>query len=214
MADDFLARLDAAIGCQHCTGPLGASPSDDFCSDACQRAWHAQHGEALVGYREPWDLPNQYEGLATGQARMRPPPNPADWRLPVQTADLAADRRAWRHARDTATTDAQRAACRLRGEQLAERSRQQLEHLRETLAPFFAGVVEGINAAFQGLSAALAGMHREISRLAASSPTPPPPPRTRAEAARRAMDARKHRNTGPPAGGRPPRRIDAPGARR
>jgi len=40
-----LITIDAAIGgreCQHCAQPLGASPSADFCSEGCQRIWHAE----------------------------------------------------------------------------------------------------------------------------------------------------------------------------
>lgn len=43
---DILDAIDAAIGCQQCGGPLGASPSDDFCGEGCQRTWAA----ARVGH--------------------------------------------------------------------------------------------------------------------------------------------------------------------
>jgi len=39
---DILAAIDAAVGCQHCGGPLGDSPSDDFCSELCQATYAAQ----------------------------------------------------------------------------------------------------------------------------------------------------------------------------
>lgn len=44
MADlaDTLAAIEAATGCQECEGPLGASPSDEFCSEICQGNWHRQ----------------------------------------------------------------------------------------------------------------------------------------------------------------------------
>lgn len=53
--DATLAAIDHATapGCVVCTGPLGDSPSDDYCGEACQTAWLAAKGEALVGYREP-----------------------------------------------------------------------------------------------------------------------------------------------------------------
>ncbi|MGH3808704.1 MAG: DUF3631 domain-containing protein [Pseudonocardiaceae bacterium] len=41
-----LTAIDAAIGgraCQHCSQPIGTSPSPDFCSEDCQRIWHEQH---------------------------------------------------------------------------------------------------------------------------------------------------------------------------
>ncbi len=53
---DFIAQLDAAIGCQQCEGPLGDSPSDDFCSAYCQSTWSAARAEALTSYQEPVDL--------------------------------------------------------------------------------------------------------------------------------------------------------------
>lgn len=36
-----LDAIDQVTGCQHCGGPLGPSPSDDFCCEAHQAAWHA-----------------------------------------------------------------------------------------------------------------------------------------------------------------------------
>jgi hypothetical protein len=40
-----LTAIDAVIGgreCQHCRQSVGASPSADFCSEGCQRTWHAE----------------------------------------------------------------------------------------------------------------------------------------------------------------------------
>ena len=45
-----LTAIDAALGerdCQRCARPLGASPSSDFCSEGCQRAWHEQRTTTL-----------------------------------------------------------------------------------------------------------------------------------------------------------------------
>lgn len=36
-----LDAIDAATGCQQCEGPLGTSPSGDFCSELCQQTWSA-----------------------------------------------------------------------------------------------------------------------------------------------------------------------------
>jgi hypothetical protein len=47
---DVLAAIDAALGCHQCGGPLGGSPSDDFCCAEHQRAWHARRAVAL-----PWE---------------------------------------------------------------------------------------------------------------------------------------------------------------
>lgn len=60
---DILAAIDAAVGCQQCGGPLGPSPSDDFCRQDCQDAWHAAHTDRLAGYREPWDRPWDFPGI-------------------------------------------------------------------------------------------------------------------------------------------------------
>lgn len=38
---DILDQIDAVTGCQQCAGPLGDSPSGDFCGESCQLAWHA-----------------------------------------------------------------------------------------------------------------------------------------------------------------------------
>lgn len=65
MADDILAAIDAATGCQQCGGPLTGSVSDDFCRAECQISWHAEQTEELVGYREPWDRPIDFPGIAT-----------------------------------------------------------------------------------------------------------------------------------------------------
>lgn len=56
---DLVDRIDALIDptCQQCDADLGGSVSDDFCSDACQQAWHEARSDPLVGYREPSDLP-------------------------------------------------------------------------------------------------------------------------------------------------------------
>lgn len=50
---DFIAELDAAIGCQQCGSPLGDSPSDDFCTPDCQAAWSAARTAPLASYSEP-----------------------------------------------------------------------------------------------------------------------------------------------------------------
>lgn len=76
---DILDVIDAAIGCQQCGRQLGGSPSDDFCSEGCQRAWHAAHTEPLVNRPE-------YEDGRPQRARLLviEPPCPRcgerDWR--------------------------------------------------------------------------------------------------------------------------------------
>lgn len=48
MTGDIIDRIDAAVGCQRCQGPLGDSPSSDFCSEDCQTEWgHSRVGAVL-----------------------------------------------------------------------------------------------------------------------------------------------------------------------
>lgn len=54
---DIIAAIDTATGCQHCGGPLGDSPSDDFCSPEHQAAWLAARTVPLTDHDEPEDLP-------------------------------------------------------------------------------------------------------------------------------------------------------------
>lgn len=110
---DILAAIDAAVGCQQCGGTFGQSPSDDFCDDACQKAWHAERAEQLDGYREPWD---DYELPGVGTEGYRPAHPNADL--------LAAD---WR--------EVHRAMSELTGE-AAERYRSAMAPLGPLLADF------------------------------------------------------------------------------
>lgn len=68
---DLQATLDAidevaVHECGYCRGPLHpGGPSADFCNDGCQAAWlSAKHEvQELVGYREPYDLPQHQANL-------------------------------------------------------------------------------------------------------------------------------------------------------
>jgi len=74
---DLQATLDAidtlaVHQCAWCSKPLAEDgPSADFCEDYCQAAWLANRHEVveLVGYREPYDLP-EYQG---NQVELRSP---------------------------------------------------------------------------------------------------------------------------------------------
>jgi hypothetical protein len=58
---DILDAIDQAVaGCHECGGSLDGSPSDDFCGDGCQQSWYAGRADELVGYREPWDRPEDF----------------------------------------------------------------------------------------------------------------------------------------------------------
>lgn len=65
---DILDAIDAAVGCQLCGGPLGNSPSDDFCCQEHQQAWCSARTEPLVGYEEPWGRPWDFPGVGTEAA--------------------------------------------------------------------------------------------------------------------------------------------------
>ncbi|HEX3782727.1 MAG TPA: hypothetical protein VHX38_23930 [Pseudonocardiaceae bacterium] len=54
------ATSEPAARCWHCREPVGGSVSDDFCTQECQTAWHANRSEPLTSYREPVDLPAHY----------------------------------------------------------------------------------------------------------------------------------------------------------
>lgn len=53
MTDDIITKIDKATGCQECGQGLGASPSDDFCSEICQNHWSRKHngGEVVPPFR-------------------------------------------------------------------------------------------------------------------------------------------------------------------
>jgi hypothetical protein len=74
---DTLAAIDAATGCQWCQGPLGKSPSADFCSQECQEAWHQSRVKRLTGYREPWQRPWDFPGVGTEAASTQAAAAPA-----------------------------------------------------------------------------------------------------------------------------------------
>jgi hypothetical protein len=58
---DSLDAIDAAVdGCGWCGDPLSDSPSEYWCGPDCQEAWHAIRVEELIGYREPWERPEDF----------------------------------------------------------------------------------------------------------------------------------------------------------
>lgn len=48
-------RNPAGPRCPACDGPLGASPSDNFCDDVCQRAFYAKTSDPLPSNPDPWN---------------------------------------------------------------------------------------------------------------------------------------------------------------
>ena len=75
------ASEDTASLCQQCQGSLRGSPSDDFCSDSCQRVWHEARAD----------------GRAVAESRLPDPPPPKDiYALPGRLRDD------WRHAEERA----------------------------------------------------------------------------------------------------------------
>jgi hypothetical protein len=234
---DILDAIDEAVGgCHECGGPLQDSPSDDFCGDGCQQAWHASRVDELVGYREPWDRPEDFPpGVIPPEAfeDEEPPipsppvlvsplgllqvtwdPGPPEFRLPRSTGNLAADWRAAQRALLAATTDEQRAAVQLRMESLAERQRVQSAELARQLDQAFAPVREVMAALgeagaawMQQIGERMRPLFDGLRRAGVVEEAPPADPRERALAARR------NRNTGPQQRRRAPRSIGRPSAR-
>lgn len=72
---DILDRIDQAIGCHECHGPLGASPSDDFCSEWCQTAWRAGRVDPLASTESCGglviDIQMDLSGWVTAMERVR-----------------------------------------------------------------------------------------------------------------------------------------------
>jgi len=116
---DFLTRLDAAVGCMNCERPLGDDAvSDYFCSETCSLCWASDRTTYHADYiddTERWSPDDLADLEPVGWI------SPQVWRLPRSTGDLEADKLAVDHALELATTQAQRSACRLRLESLRER---------------------------------------------------------------------------------------------
>lgn len=84
MNPDLQSTLDAidevaVHRCGYCDTPLGPeAPSSLFCDGGCQEAFYAARSEALVGYREPRDIPqhvyNQVEESSPETTAARPFP--------------------------------------------------------------------------------------------------------------------------------------------
>lgn len=201
---DILARIDAAVGCQQCAGPLGDSPSDDFCSTECQNAWHAARTVELVDYQEPWHRPGEFPGIGSDVYRVR------TFRLPPETGDLFTDWLAVRDALTLTVTDEQRAAVQARVESLTARREEVMRIMSEQLQLALDGMRQRMDAAmrelapvFKAFGESMATLSREYgdARQAPDDPMA------------RALAARRRPNTGPVQRRRPPRRIDARGAR-
>lgn len=135
------------------------------------------------------------------------------WRLPRSTGDLLADWRALGRAEATASTDAQRAACALRRADLTERHTKAWAGMAAVLSQGAATFAEQLRATWESIaeSVQLNFPQRWICGLPLAHEADHTLERDVRE---QALHARRNRNTGPPAHRRPPRRLDAPGARR
>lgn len=85
---DLLDRIDevTAAVCAQCDGPLGGSPSDDFCSADCQAAWtaHERDVQDIVGYREAMSIA---VGWCEDEARWEPTLTVGDWTVTARWMD-------------------------------------------------------------------------------------------------------------------------------
>lgn len=291
---DILDAIDAVTApvCGTCTEPLDpAGPSIYFCDDLCSDSWHRTQGEPLVGYRDPWDRPDEFPGVGMdeysttpetpsiafgGRVGFRvaqpssfhdpapprvlvgdgnggwqdigtvhrweatyeddrgelspwgydrlPPTTPAptlmsyqstirvewpglEFRLPRATGNLAADWTAARTAEHTATTDAQRAAVRLRIESLTERQRVAADEWMRILAEAFEPMhayIEAASRAMRQFGESLRPLFNGLRDAGLLDEPESTDPRERALAARR------NRGTGPTAHERAPRSMGRP----
>lgn len=80
MNGDIIDRIDAATGCQQCGGPLGASPSGDWCSEHCQQTWLTARTDA-----PPWATPIDWSSPPSTATRPAPPSLQAETAEHVQT---------------------------------------------------------------------------------------------------------------------------------
>jgi len=208
---DILATIDAAIGCQNCGGPLADSVSDDFCGPGCQRLWAAANTLPLDSYSEPYDL------FPFNPDQMRWAPLPV-FGLPPQTSNLRADQRAAAVALTVAETPAQKAAVRLRMEQLDERGAAMLaEHLRHRAeitirlvneaGPQIQAFMEQLSVAFRRIGEALAPAIEGLRQVGLVAQEP-----KRDDPWQQALAARQTRNTGPAQRQRAPRSLGRAGS--
>lgn len=148
-----------------------------------------------------WPDPHFQQHFGHLHGRQDPP---AEFRLPRSTGDLGGDWIAAHRAARTATTDAQRAAVRLRFDDLVERTHQELQPVYDRIGDVVRGFAEQVGQisgqVFQALGQFLNSDWPRPEQVAAVDD-----PRARA------LQARRNRNTGPPVQRRPPRRIDARG---
>lgn len=124
---DFLERLDAAIGCMHCQRPLPENAvSDYFCGQRCAEAYADQRAPRRGGFDYFEDIDDDEPGWGPDDLTDLEPVSwirPPEFRLPRSTGDLEADQQALIRACETVTTTAQQAACDLRQDDLDARQR-------------------------------------------------------------------------------------------
>lgn len=124
---DFLERLDAAIGCMNCGRSLDDSVSDLWCNEGCAGAYAAVRSPHRRTYDYFEDIDEDGHNWAPDDLTDLEPVSwirPPEFRLPRSTGDLEADQQALIRACGTVTTTAQQAACDLRQDDLDERRRQ------------------------------------------------------------------------------------------
>lgn len=227
---DIIDQIDAAICCQHCHEPYGASASPDFCSPECQAAWHSTGTEPLIGYREPTDHPayvdNQVE-VRSAETTPRAPSRRDNGGVSRVTGIWIDDVAVWQPLGHTDTNEpvvlgfdpagGSMVAAWSRGPYIhvvpvMDSFREQIQlsvpgnwDHHEVIARMLRALRSQGIVAFQGLAAALTPAAAAMRALADSLPTA-------AEMAdcpmQHEIEARRHRNTGPAAARRAPRRID------
>lgn len=123
---DFLARLDAAIGCMECGKSLAGGVSDLWCSESCSTRYASERAPASRDYDYFAEVDEDESGWEPEDLADLEPVGwitPPVWRLPRSTGDLEADQAALNRACELARTPEQQAACDVRQDALDVRQR-------------------------------------------------------------------------------------------
>lgn len=219
---DIFAAIDAAVGCQQCGGPLGDSPSDDFCTAEHQQEWNAARADPLVGYREPWHRPWDFPGvgcdaastaLEGGQASVTEATH-LPWRVLSSNESGHAVRVEWRDPQVPIAcqlADAYEALVQASRLSWGQPVRAEPPEPESALPdgeerPGFVRWFSGIELRDE--------VHQWSCTTRASWADSSEPEDAEVDPRERALQARRTRNTGPAVHRRPPRRIDARGVYR
>lgn len=197
---DILAAIDAVIEdrCEHCGETLGTDAASGwFCSAACQRAWSAGH--AGVAQLSPWDADES--GYNSRSDAMIWDPNHQE-RKRIWREELEARQREAAEQRAREERERRERWERLTPVERAEREREFMAGVEETMAGLRREVAETINALAVSLAPhveemkrVMAGVAEQWNRSLAAAGVRPTQPST--DTRERALEFVRNRNTGP-----------------